>query len=298
MTPSEILLAVQAFHGVMGIAATDLKSGEEIAVNADTPFPTASTIKVAIMVEVFHQIAEARLRRDTPVSLTDAAKVGDPVVLNRLHAGLQLTVLDCVWLMIAVSDNTATNLLVDLVGTASVDKRLDSYGLTRTKLFRGTFRDGRADVFPGEEREFGLGVTTPREMARLMELIAEGKVVSRAACDEMVAILGDQHDRAMIPRSLPIDEESLRVGNKTGEDVEKQPDLRGVHRYVRADAAIVEGPKARYVVAIFTRQGEDTRSSVDNEALVRGAAVSRMIYDHFAGGVRFTRWLTRCGRGS
>ena len=270
--------SVRAFRGVMGVAARDLESGEEIAVGADTPFPTASTIKVAVMVEVFHQIAEGRLRRDQLVALTDDAKVGDPVVLNRLHAGLQLSVMDLVSLMITVSDNTATNLLVGLVGTANVDTRLASYGLTHTKLFRPTFRDGHADVFPEEEREFGLGVTTPREMARLMELIATGKVVSRSACDEMIAILREQHDRAMVPRSLP---EDVLVANKTGEDLEKQADARGVHHYVRADAAIVEGAATRYVIAIFTRQGEDTRPGVDNDALVTGAAISRMVYDRF-----------------
>jgi beta-lactamase class A len=270
---------VRAFRGVMGVAAKDLVTGKEIAIGADLPFPTASTIKVAVMVEVFHQIEEGRLKRDQLVTLSDDVKVGEPVVLNRLHPGLQLSVMDLVSLMITVSDNTATNLLVGLVGTANVDKRLASYGLTHTKLFRPTFRDGHADVFPEPEKEFGLGVTTPREMARLLELIAIGKVVGRGACDEMIAILREQHDRAMIPRSLP---EDVRVANKAGEDLEKQPDSRGVHRYVRADAAIVEGKGARYVIAIFTRHGEDTRSSVDNAALVAGATLSRLVYDLFS----------------
>jgi beta-lactamase class A len=265
----------------MGLAAKDLRTGETILVNADTRFPTASAIKTAVMVEVYHQIAEGRFRRDTPLTLTDADKVGEPVLLNHLHAGLTLTVSDLLALMITVSDNTATNMLVGLVGTASVDRRLASYGLSATRLFRPTFRDGHADVFPDEEREFGLGAATPREMAHLMELIAEGKLVDRKACDEMIGLLRAQHDRAMIPRSLPIDEDGLQVANKTGEDLEKQPDARGVHRYVRVDAAIVEGERARYVLAIFARQGEDTRSSVDNEALVTGGALSRMIYDHF-----------------
>ena len=271
---------LRPFRGVAGLAAKNLITGETVLVNADARFPTASTIKTAVMVEVFHQIQEGRLRRDTLVTLTDEVKVGEPVVLNRLHAGLALSVMDLVALMITASDNTATNMLISLVGTANVDRRLASYGLTQTKLFRPTFRDGRADVFPEEEREFGLGSTTPREMARLMELIVEGKVVSREACDEMLEILEEQHDRAILPRLLPL-EQGLRVGNKTGEDLEKHPDARGVHRYVRADAAIVRGPGVRYVVAFFTRQGEDTRSSVDNDAMVTGAAVSRLIYDHF-----------------
>ena len=113
------------------------------------------------------------------------------------------TVADLIHLMIVLSDNTATNLLIGRVGTARVNERLESYGLRETKLFRPTFRDGRADVLPELEREFGLGMTTPREMARLMALIAEGKAVNRAASEAMLATLRRQQDRAMIPRLIP-----------------------------------------------------------------------------------------------
>ena len=117
---------IRAFAGVMGVAAIDLANGETIAVNADTRFPTASLIKVPVMVEVFHQIAAGKLRRDTTVTLRDRDKAGDePVVLNQLRAGLVVSVGDLLALMTAFSDNTATNLLIGLVGTANVDKRID-----------------------------------------------------------------------------------------------------------------------------------------------------------------------------
>jgi beta-lactamase class A len=185
-------------------------------------------------------------------------------------------------LMIAFSDNTATNMLVGLVGTASVDRRMDSYHLSHTRLFRPTFRDGHADVLPELEREFGLGMTTPREAARLMQLIVEGKVVGRAACDEMLAILERQQDRMMIPRSLPFEREKILVANKTGWDEEKLADGSGFKGDIHTDAAYVKGPRARYVVAICTRRVRDKRPGADNEALVTGAVVSRMIYDAFS----------------
>jgi beta-lactamase class A len=188
--------------------------------------------------------------------------------------------------MIAYSDNTATNLLVGLVGTANVDKLLDSYGLTKTRLYRPTFRDGRADVLPEEEKEYGLGSTTPREAATLLELIAEGKVVSRAACDDMIALLAQQQDRAMIPRSLPFEKEEILVANKTGWDEEKRPDAKGVKGDVRNDAAYVKAPKARYVIAICARRIADKNPGVDSEALRAGGAISKMIYDQFTGGAR------------
>ncbi len=266
----------------MGIAVKNLGTGESFAVNGGTRFPTASLIKVAVMVEAYHQIAEEKFGRDTILTLSESDKAGDePVVLNQLHGGIPLTVADLLSLMIAFSDNTATNLLVGLVGTANVDRRMVSYGLTSTKLFRPTFRDGRADVFPEEEKEFGLGMTTPREIARLFELIAQGEVVSRAACDEMLAMLSRQQDRAMIPRSLPFERDAIVVANKTGWDEEKLPDSSGFKGDVRSDAAYVKGPKARYVIAICARRIRDQRPSVDSEALVTGAVLSRMVYNYF-----------------
>ena len=104
------------FKGVMGVAARNLDTGEELAVNADLRFPTASTIKTAVMVEAYHQAAEGTLPLDSVIALRQADKVGGSGVLNGLHEGLSLTVADLVHLMIVVSDNTATNLLVTRLG--------------------------------------------------------------------------------------------------------------------------------------------------------------------------------------
>jgi beta-lactamase class A len=278
---------IAAFHGEMGLFAKNLDTGETLAVNADQRFPTASLIKVAVMAEVFRQIETGRIRKDRIVVLRDADKAGDETIpLNMLHDGTPLTVSDLLKFMIAYSDNTATNLLVSLVGTANVDTLLDSFGLTKTRLYRPTFRDGRADVLPEEEKEFGLGSTTPRETARLLELIAEGKVVSRAAGDQMIALLATQQDRAMIPRSLPFERDEILVANKTGWDEEKRPDASGFQGDVRNDAAYVKGPKARYVIAICARRIRDKSAGADNETFTTGAALSRMVYDAFSAAPR------------
>ena len=285
-TPTEQELArrIAAFHGEMGFFARNLDTGEMIAVNADRRFPTASLIKVAVMAEVYRQIGLGKIRKDQTVVLHDADKAGDETIpLNMLHDGATLTVADLLKFMIAYSDNTATNLLVGLVGTANVDALLDANGLTKTRLYRPTFRDGHADVLPEEEKEFGLGSTTPREAATLLALIAEGKLVSRAAGDEMIGLLSMQQDRSMIPRSLPFDKEEILVANKTGWDEEKRPDASGFKGDVRNDAAYVKAPKARYVVAICARRIKDKSPGVDSEALRVGGELSGLIYAHFAG---------------
>jgi beta-lactamase class A len=273
---------VQAFHGVMGVYAKNLDTGEVIAVDADRRFPTASLIKVAVMAELYRQIEAGRIRLDQKVILRDAEKAGDETIpLNMLHDGTELTVSDLLKFMIAYSDNTATNLLVGLVGTKNVDALLDSFGLTKTRLYRPTFRDGHADVLPEEEKEYGLGSTTPREAATLLELIAQGKVVSRKACDAMIALLATQQDRQMIPRSLPFETGDILVANKTGWDEEKNPDAKGFKGDVRNDAAYVKGPKSRFVLAICARGIQDKRASADNETFVTGAAIARIVYDRF-----------------
>ena len=207
---------ISQFDGEAGLYARNLNSGEEVAVNASTRFPTASTIKTAVMLEAYEQAAADRLL---------------------------------------------------------------AYKLQDTKLFRPTFRDGRADVFPELEREFGLGMTTPRDMGELMALIAGGRAVNAEASSAMLSTLRRQTDKGMIPRLLPA---GIEVGNKSGTDAEKLPDSRGRRGAIRADAAIVTGPGLKYVVAIYTRRGGDSASGVDNAALLLGARLSRIVFDHFA----------------
>ena len=275
---SSLEAAVREFDGTVGLAAKNLDTGEEIVLNADTRFPTASTIKTAVMLEAWHQASQGKLAMDDRLVLRDADKVGGSGVLNGMSDGLALPIRDVLHLMMVLSDNTATNLLVSRLGTKQINDRLLAYGLTGTKIFRPTFRDGRADVHPELEREFGLGMSTPREMARLMELIATGRAVSAAASEAMLATLRGQTDRAMIPRLLPA---GVRTGNKTGTDSEKLADDTGHRGAIRADAAIVTSDRSRYVIAIFVRRGRDTRGGVDNDAVLLGARLARIVHDHF-----------------
>jgi beta-lactamase class A len=277
--PEQVAALASQFDGEIGLFARNLLSGEEIAFNADTRFPTASTIKTAVMLEAYYQAAEGKLRLDDTLILTDTVKVGGSGVLNGLRAGLQLRVSDLVQLMIVVSDNTATNMLVERLGAKQIDDRLVALKLPETKIFRPTFRDGRADVFPDLEREFGLGMTTPRQMGALLALIGEGRAVNPEASAAMLATLRRQTDRGMIPRLLP---SGIQVGNKTGTDSEKLPDVSGRRGSIRADAAIVIGPGLKYVVTIYTRRGGDISDGTDNAALTLGARLSRLVFERFS----------------
>ncbi len=267
------------FRGEMGVYAKNLGTGETIAIHADERFPTASVIKLAVLVEAFQQIADGKLKSTDRIVLRDRAKVGigDSGTLNELHDGTELTVQDLLNLMVVVSDNTATNLLVERVGTANANARMDAYGLKNTKIFRPTFRDGHPDCCPDLEREFGLGMATPREMGALMEMIATGRAVNAVASKEMFDILRRQQDTTMIPRRLPGGSGAI-VANKTGTDAEKQPDASGHKGHIHNDVAIVKTARAAWVLSIFTRRGKSEIWTADNEALIAGADVSKAIF--------------------
>ena len=153
--------------------------------------------------------------------------------------------------------------------------------LPDTKIFRPTFRDGRADVFPELEREFGLGMTTPRQMAELMAddrrgARGESGGISHRDGRHAAPANGQGDD----PRLLP---PGIEVGNKTGTDSEKLADANGHRGSIRADAAIVTGPGLKLqFVAIYTRRGADATSGIDNAALMFGAELARLVFEHFA----------------
>ena len=280
MPEKSIQAAVESFAGEAGVFAINLRTGEQIAVNADRRFPTASTIKIAVMLEVYHQASEGRLSLDDVLPVKDSERVGGSGVLNGMSPGLSMTVRDLVHLMIVLSDNTATNVLVNRVGTKRLDQRLTTLGFKDTKIFRPTFRDGRPDIHPELEKEFGLGMATAREMARLMVMIAQEKAVNSEASKAMLATLRRQQDRAMLPRLLP---PGLQIGNKTGTDSEKMADAAGHRGAIRADTAIVEGRGTHYVIAVFTRRGTDTQAGVDNAGVLLGAKIARLVHDAWAG---------------
>jgi beta-lactamase class A len=270
----------ERFAGELGVFAKHLGTGETVAWNAGTRFPTASVIKLAIMVEAFDQIGRGTLAANAVVRVREGAKVGGSGVVRELHDGAELTIRDLIRLMIVVSDNTATNLLLERVGVASVNARLAAYGLNDTRLFRPTFAK-KAEIDQELEREYGLGMSTPRDMAALAEMIATGRAVSPAASREMRAILEAQQDARMLPRKLPFNTHDITVGNKTGTDEEKLADGAGPRGHVRADVGIVRVADVTYVVAIFARRVKDRSWMADNAALLAGADISRLIFDRF-----------------
>ena len=210
------------FKGTVVLYAKNLRTGRDFGLGADTKVRTASTIKLPVLCALESLVAAGRVRWDERLPLRPEEKVTGSGVLGSLEDGTDLTVRNLAILMIIVSDNTATNLIVDRITADAVNDYLDSIGLTTTRLNRKIRGDGSRLADPSgwsragsieENRRYGLGVSTPREMVRLLEMLEAGKIVSPAASKDVLDVLTRQQVRDGIARHAPDD---LRVASKSG----------------------------------------------------------------------------------
>lgn len=260
--------------GVMGVAILDLSTGQKYLLHADEVMPTASSIKIAILAELYRQAQQGKLKLDDLYTLQQSDIVGGSGITVALTPGTtRLTIRDVAALMISVSDNSATNIIIDRVGIENVNKLLDSLGLTHTRL-RRKMMDLKA---ASEGRE---NIATPREMMLVLEALYEGKVLNKQFTEDYFKLLSI-HKESYIPRDLP---EDLRVANKPGE-------LEGV----RNDSGIVFTGKRPYVISVMTtylrheKDGGDAIVRISNAAyqmfdrMSRASELGRVISSHDTG---------------
>lgn len=203
-----MLARIRATKGDVGYYYKNLVTGATESYQADMPLVAASVIKLPMMVEAFRQEEAGILDMDMKVAVRAADKVPPSGVLTLLHDGLEVTIRDLVVLMIVVSDNTATNLLMDILGIDNVNALLDSMGLTQTRL--------RRKMFDAEAAAQGLTNTiTAGEMGQLLERLYWGNIISPRACRAMMDILKDQQVNSKMPFRFS---EAMAIAHKTGED--------------------------------------------------------------------------------
>lgn len=237
------------YHGVLGYSIHNLDTGERLTLRGDETFPTASLIKVPILVTLFDLADKGMISLDDQLTLLKIDQVPGSGVLQFMHPGMMLSVRDAAVLMSILSDNTATNLLLDKIAIRRVWQKMEALGLPHTKVHAKVFLR-LASVAPDSSAKYGLGVTTPDEMARLFEMLASGKAVNQKADSAMLDILGDNLDMELMQRTVS----GLVVPHKTG-----------ATDSVRTECALFR-LQSRVVACALTKQNADTRWVVDNEA--------------------------------
>lgn len=288
--------AIDASGAEMGLCMRHLESDDAIDIDADRSLPLCSVLKIPVLAEAFRQLRAGRFRLDDRWELTSAEKNVPSGVLVFFEDGLQPTVRDLLTLMIIISDNTATDMVLHRLGTVAVNQFMHELGLTNTHLVL-TIRDIFDDLLPSADpnqdllalarqprRRDGIAystepdnnVGTPRDMTRLLSLIFNGEVVDRAACDEMLAILLKQQLNDRLPRFLP---PGTPFAHKTGT-------LPGI----RNDSGILYAGDASHVaVTVFSTW--DDQAVVDDPVAERERTVAidsafgqigRLIYDYYS----------------
>jgi beta-lactamase class A len=238
-----------AHHGVLGYSISNLDTGERLSLRGDETFSTASLIKVPILVTLYDLVEQKQLSLDDPLTVLKIDQVPGSGVLQFMHPGMTLSVNDAASLMIVLSDNTATNLLLDRIVIRRVWQKMEALSLPHTKVHSKTFLR-MSSVAMDSSVKYGLGVSTPNEMGHLFELLAQGRAVSPAADSAMLEMLSHNADGELMQRTV----EMLRVPHKTG-----------ATDSVRTECALFP-LQSRIVACGFTKQNSDVRWVVDNEA--------------------------------
>jgi beta-lactamase class A len=259
----------RSLDGVLGVAILDLTSGQKFLLRADEVFPQASSIKIAVLAELYRQAQSGKLKLNDFYTVQASDLVPDSDIMGGLTPGVtRITLHDLATMMMAVSDNSATNVLIDRVGMENVNALMSSLGLTHTRL-RRKMMDLKA---AGEGRE---NISTPGEMMILLENLYRGKVLNKEMTEDFFKMLST-HKSSFIPRELP---EGLKIANKPGE-------LEGV----RNDSGVLFVDKRPYVICVMTTYLQRERDG--EEAISRISLAAYRMFDRLARASEYGRVIS------
>jgi beta-lactamase class A len=288
-TPSPTLQALvaqiaSAHHGQVAVYAKNLKTGDVMAVQPDVPVQTASVIKLALLWEAMQQIRAGKAHWDDKVTLTKDNQTDGSGVLGFFDTPATLTLKDILSMMVVVSDNTATNVAIDAIGLDNVNQEMGRLGLKNTWLYKKIGKPANYPM-PDDQKRFGLGKTTAREMAELMQRIvtcrlgdngAAPTAADRAICDVTLHMLRSQMYRDGAPRYLETvdtSEDGSAIASKTG-----------ALDAVRNDVDAVATKNGLILLSIFTWDNADKGWTDDTEAYLTTAKIAKAIVNTWSPG--------------
>jgi len=261
----------RSINATWGIYVKSIETGEEIAVGADRQMETMSTIKIPLMVEVFEQIKRWKFKLTDKYTFVPTDSQPGTGTIQRLDPGAVMTIKDLLTLMIVVSDNTATEVLYRMVGGPdAVNRRMETLGLTKTRAMSVPSKWFAALRAAPSTEEFyrdgknPFGLSTPRDMGRLLEMMERGTLVDKSSSDLMLQIMRGQLYRTRIPRYVS----GYRIPHKTGDFLP----------YVGDDVGVLEAPGNTIVISIFTGNHFGSGEILENAIGI----VARDVADYFA----------------
>lgn len=257
-----IVAAVDGFEGVVGVYAEHLPTGRTAALRADTLFPTASLIKVPILVATFERIEAGHLDYTAPLVFRDSLRYSDADLFGDLRDGAEVPLHQAAELMLSASDNTASLWLQALAGGGgAINAWLAAHGFAATRV------NSRTEGRRADWERYGWGQTTPREMATLLRRIVDGQAVSPAADQEMHRLLTRTFYDDEALSALP---PSVQTASKQGAVMES-----------RSEVVYVHAPSGPYVFCIITKAQTDTRYAPDNAGYKLLRTLSRLFWTTF-----------------
>lgn len=254
---------IKGFNGDIGIYVKDLKTGASVSVNGDTVFPTASIVKVPILIGIMDKISNGEMKFHQQMLYTDSLyySEGDDV-LSAFKDSSTIELGKVITLMLSFSDNCASLWLQGLSGGGErINKILDSLGYRDTRVNSRT--PGRRPIW----EVYGWGQTTPREAVSLMERIVKGEMINKEASEKMLRLLGRQYWDEEALSQIPPD---VFVASKSGAVDESRNEL-----------LFVNSKENPYIFSIFTKNNKDTSWERSNEAWVLTRKVSALLWKHF-----------------
>lgn len=257
---------IAAHEGKVAVAVKNLKTGESFSHEADVAMPTASLIKLPIMVEAYRQAESGQvdLKKLITLRLEDKAP-GSGILTQHFSPGMSLPLVDAIHLMIVYSDNTATNLVLDQIGLPATNTAMEKLALTNTKVHSKVFR-GDTSILPERSKQFGLGSTSAGEMVKLLEKLDQGKLAGEEGTKEMRRHLAACEDKRLSRHFPP----EIKVLQKTGSVTA-----------IRTVAGIIELPSGNVAVCVLTNENKDRRWAADNAGEVLAANIGRILLEHF-----------------
>ena len=272
--PESLKAKIGDFQGTVSLYAKNLETGATVEIRGSEPVRTASTIKLPILCAVFDAVARGQAKWTDPLTVTAAEKVtGSGVIGSELSDGVQLPLRDVTHLMIVLSDNTATNMVIERFGADMVNAYLDRIGIATTRAMRKIRGDGAvlaaasgfsaAGKLP-ENQKYGLGKSTPRDMVTILEKLDRGEIVSPDASREILAVMKRCQDGTGIRRRMG----DIPVANKTGSlDA------------LRSDLGIVYAKTGRIAMAITVDGMPKPDWSPDNPGSVLISDLAKMLVE-------------------